>query len=175
MINKCRRGNAKAQKLLYDKYIGLLYSVVLRYVKNETDAEDILLQAFQKIFLKIQAFEYVNDRAFVGWLKKIVINEALMFRRKDFSAIYKVESIDEATEFVSISPQMEEMELIELIDQLPDGYKTVFLLHVVDGYSHKEIADNLKIAEGTSRSQFFKARNLLQKKLGNYYGTAIGR
>ena len=105
----------------------------------------------------------------------IVINEALMFKRKDFSAMYKVESIDVVTESASISPQMEEMELIELIDQLPDGYKTVFLLHVVDGYSHKEIADNLKIAEGTSRSQFFKARTLLQKKLGNYYGTAIGK
>lgn len=157
-------------------YIGLLFSVVFRYIKNEADAEDILLQSFQKIFLKIEKFEYVNDKAFVGWLKKIVINEALMFKRKEFSSVYKVEQIDEVSETFSVSPQIvEEMELIELIEQLPDGYKTVFLLHVVDGYSHKEIAENLNIAEGTSRSQFFKARNLLQKKIGIDYGTAIGK
>lgn len=175
LIKKSIQGNSKAQKLLYEKYIGLLFSVVARYIKNESDAEDILLQSFYKIFQNLKGFNYVNEKAFVGWLKKIVINEALMFLRKEFSTVYKVEQLDDISETLSVSPELlEEKELIELIEQLPKGYRTVFLLHVVDGYSHKEIAENLSIAEATSRSQFFKARNLLQKKLGNYYGTAMG-
>lgn len=155
--------------------MGLLFSSVIRYVPNEKDAEDILLQAFLKIFLKLKNFRFVNEKAFIGWIKKIAINEALMFKRKEFSALYKVEQLTEVEDSMAVSSEtLEEKELMELIEQLPDGYKTVFLLHVVDGYSHKEIGEHLNIAEGTSRSQFFKARNLLQKKLGNYYGKAIG-
>jgi len=175
LIKKSSQGNQRAQKILYEKYIGLLYSVVFRYVKSETDAEDILLQAYLKIFNKLKDFEYLNEKAFVGWIKRIAINEALMFKRKDFSALFKVEDLSAAGDLMAVSPDLVgENELIEIIGELPDGYRTVFLLHVVDGYSHKEIAKNLKIAESTSRTQFFKARNLLQKKLGNYYGTAMG-
>lgn len=175
LIKKSTLGNSKAQKILYEKYIDIIYSIVFRYIKNEADVEDILLQSFFKIFGKLKDFQFVNEKAFVGWIKKIAINEALMFKRKEFSAMYKVEQIEELENLLSVSPEiLEEKELIELIEQLPDGYKTVFLLHVVDGYSHKEIGENLNIAESTSRSQFFKARNLLQKKLGNYYGTALG-
>ena len=175
LIRKSVEGNLRAQKLLYEKYIDFLFSIVLRYIGNEADAEDVLLQSFQKIFLNLEEFNYLNEKAFVGWMKKIVINEALMFIRKEFSTIYKLEQLDDVKETVFVMPELvDENELIELIEQLPKGYKTVFLLHVVDGYSHKEIALNLKIRESTSRSQFFKARNLLQKKLANYYGTAIG-
>lgn len=175
LIKKSVQGSPKAQKIVYDRYIGLIYSVVFRYLKNETDVEDILLQSFLKIFQKLKDFQFVNEKAFVGWIKKIAINEALMFKRKKFSAMYKMEQVEEVENLLAVSPEiLNEKELIELIEQLPDGYKTVFLLHVVDGYSHKEIGENLNIAEGTSRSQFFKARNLLQKKLENYYGTAMG-
>jgi RNA polymerase sigma factor (sigma-70 family) len=174
-IIKCIKGDSKAQKLLYEKYVGLLFSTVLRYLKNETDAEDIMLQAFLKIFSSLKEFQFINEQAFIAWMKKVAINEALMFKRKEFSMIYKLENIDEIQDLVQVSPEIvNERELIELIEQLPDGYRTVFLLHVVDGYSHKEIGESLKIAEGTSRSQFFKARNLLQKKLGDDYGKAIG-
>lgn len=125
--------------------------------------------------MKLKDFRFVNEKAFVGWIKKIAINEVLMFKRKEFSPLYKVEQVEEAENLLTVSPEiMEEKELIELIEQLPEGYKTIFLLHVVDGYSHKEIGEKLDIAESTSRSQLFKARNLLQKKLKNYYGTALG-
>jgi RNA polymerase sigma-70 factor (ECF subfamily) len=175
LIKRSAQGNSKAQKVLYEKYIGIIYAVVFRYLKNEADVEDILLQSYLKIFLKLKDFRFVNEKAFVGWIKKIAINEALMFKRKEFSAMYRVENVEDVENLLVVSPEIvEEKELIELIEQLPDGYKTVFLLHVVDGYSHKEIGENLNIAESTSRSQFFKARNLLQKKLGNYYGTAMG-
>ena len=175
LIKKCVKGDSKAQKLLYEKYVGLLFSTVLRYVNNETEVEDILLQAFLKIFNGLKGFRFINEQAFIAWMKKVVINEALMFKRKDFSSLYKLEQVEEVQDLVSVQPEMvNEQMLIDLIEQLPGGYKTVFLLHVVDGYSHKEIAGKLKIAEGTSRSQFFKARNLLQKKLGNDYGEAMG-
>lgn len=175
LIQKSVRGNSKAQKNLYEKYVGLLFSTVFRYVKNENDAEDILLQAFLKIFLKLKDFQFINENAFIGWMKKVAINESLMFKRNEFTVIYKLENEDELSETETFSSDYsEENDLLELIEQLPEGYRTVFLLHVVDGYSHKEIADNLNIAEGTSRSQFFKARKLLQKKMGNYYGKAIG-
>ena len=175
LIRKSRQGNPKAQKVLYEKYIGILYSVIFRYVENNVDVEDILLQAFLKIFQKLEGFQFVNDKAFIGWIKKIAINEALMFKRKEYSSIYKMEHEEVKEDLLSVSPELlEEKELLELIEQLPAGYKTVFLLNVVDGYSHKEIAKNLNIAESSSRSQLLKARKLLQNKLGNYYGTAIG-
>lgn len=175
LIKQSTKGNPKAQKLLYGKYIGILYSTVHRYIKIENDVEDVLLQAFVKIFKKLNDFQFINEKAFIGWIKKVAINEALMFKRRGFSTVYTMEQVDEVPDSVAVLPDLvNERELIELIEQLPEGYRTVFLLHVVDGYSHKEIAENLNIAEGTSRSQFFKARNLLQKKLGGYYGKAIG-
>lgn len=175
LIIKSSRGNSKAQKLLYERYIGILYSAVFRYLNNKADVEDILLPAFLKIFQKLKDFHFVNEKAFIGWIKKIAINETLMFKRKEFSAMYKVENLDEAENLLAVSPEItKEQELMELVEQLPDGYKTVFLLYVVDGYSHKEIGENLDIAESTSRSQFFKARNLLRKKLENNYGRALG-
>jgi RNA polymerase sigma factor (sigma-70 family) len=174
LITKSARGNSKAQKILYEKYIGFLYSVVFRYIKNEADAEDVLMEIFMKIFLKLKDFKYMNEQAFVGWIKTIAINDALMFIRQDFSVIHKVGELEDYENIYSVSTELlHENELIELVEQLPDGYKTIFLLYAVDGYSHKEIGEKLKIAESTSRSQFFKARNLLQKKLGNYYGSAI--
>jgi len=175
LLRKSAEGNKKSQKHLYDQFVDILFSTILRYVKNEYDAEDILLQAFLKIFQKLKDFEYLNDRAFVGWLKRIAINEALMFKRKSLSMVYKLDDENELQYENTVIPDfMEEKDLLKVIEDLPDGYKTVFLLHVVDGYSHKEIGENLNIAEGTSRSQFFKARNLLQSKLSKSYGQAIG-
>lgn len=176
LITKCAKNNAKAQSLLYEKYVGLLYSTVFRYIKNDAGAEDVLLQTFLKIFNQIKEFTYINEKAFIGWMKKIAINESLMVLRKEFSSIYKVENVEEFQDVFAVTPEIiDEKELLETVEQLPDGYRTVFLLYVVDGYSHKEIAESLSITEGTSRSQFYKARNLLQKKLSSYYGKAVGK
>ena len=175
LIQNCAKGNVRWQKKLYEKYAGLLFSTVLRYIKNNENAEDILLQAFLKVYKNLPSFEYVNEKAFVGWMKKIAINEALVFLRNDFKTIYNIQQeYDFYNHSEFSSNEVEEQELLELIEQLPPGYKTVCLLHVVDGFSHKEIAEKLQIAESTSRSQFFKARNLLQKKLLNDYENAMG-
>jgi len=175
LIEKCSKGNQKAQKAFFDQYVDLLYATITRYVKDASTVDDILFQAMMKIFSKLKDFSYINEKALVGWLKKIAVNEALMYLRADFRTVYKIEEISEihSNNLVEVD-EISEKDLLETIELLPTGYRTVFLLHVVDGYSHKEIADQMGIAEGTSRSQFFKARNLLQQKLKQDYGKSFG-
>jgi RNA polymerase sigma-70 factor (ECF subfamily) len=171
IIEKCLKGNQKAQKAFYYQYIDLLYSTINRYVKDSATVDDLLFQAMMKIFTKLGDFTYINEKALVGWLKKIAVNEALMHLRADFRTLYKIEEISEIDSINLVeADDLNEKDLLETIEMLPAGYRTVFLLHVVEGYSHKEIAVQLGIAEGTSRSQFFKARSLLQQKLKKDYG-----
>jgi RNA polymerase sigma factor (sigma-70 family) len=175
IIEKCSKGNQKAQKAFYYQYIDLLYSTINRYVKDSATVDDLLFQAMMKIFTKLEDFTYINDKALVGWLKKIAVNEALMHLRADFRTVYKIEEISEIDNINLVeADDLNEKDLLETIEMLPSGYRTVFLLHVVEGYSHKEIAVQLGIAEGTSRSQFFKARSLLQQKLKKDYGKEFG-
>ena len=175
IIEKCSKGEQKAQKAFFNRYVDLMYATVNRYIKDSATVDDILFQGMMKIFNKLEGFTYINEKALIGWLKKIVINEALMHLRSDFRTIYKVEEIsDENVNNGIEADELGENDLIETINRLPDGYRTVFLLHVVDGYSHQEIAAQLQIAEGTSRSQFFKARNLLKEKLKQDYGKGFG-
>lgn len=175
IIEKCSKGNQKAQKAFYYQYIDLLYSTINRYVKDSATVDDLLFQAMMKIFTKLEDFTYINEKALVGWLKKIAVNEALMHLRADFRTVYKIEEISEIDNINLVeADDLNEKDLLETIEMLPSGYRTVFLLHVVEGYSHKEIAVQLGIAEGTSRSQFFKARSLLQQKLKKDYGKEFG-
>jgi len=175
IIEKCSKGNQKAQKAFYYQYIDLLYSTINRYVKDSATVDDLLFQAMMKIFTKLEDFTYINEKALVGWLKKIAVNEALMHLRADFRTLYKIEEISEMDSNNLVeADDLNEKDILETIEKLPAGYRTVFLLHVVEGYSHKEIAVQLGIAEGTSRSQFFKARSLLQQKLKKDYGKEFG-
>lgn len=175
IIEKCSKGNQKAQKAFYNEYIDLLYSTINRYVKDSATVDDLLFQAMMKIFTKLEDFTYINEKALVGWLKKIAVNEALMHLRADFRTLYKIEEISEIDSNNLVeADDLDEKDILETIEKLPAGYRTVFLLHVVEGYSHKEIAVQLGIAEGTSRSQFFKARSLLQQKLKKDYGKEFG-
>ncbi len=175
LIQKCQKGDRRAEKIFYDKFVDLLFAVVRRYTANNDEAQNILLKAFLKIFTALPDFMYINEASLVGWLKKIVINEALMEKRKELRTLFKVENIDDVplqAEVMEAEPEDEE--LLEAVNNLPDGYKTVFLMFVVDGFSHREIAQALEIGESTSRSQYFKARKILQKQLGNSYGRAFG-
>ena len=170
IIHKSSEGDRRAQKQFFERYADRLYAVANRYATSVESAEDALFQAFLKIFEKLPEFEFINEAALVGWLKRFVINQTLMGRRKELSTLHKLERIDEEQHEFLPYEEPDEETLIELVNQLPEGYKTVFLMHVVDGYAHKEIAETLRISEGTSRSQFFKARKLLQKKLNHNYG-----
>ena len=175
IIEKCSKGNQKAQKAFYYQYVDFLYAIISRYIKDSATIDDLLFQAMTKIFSKLSDFNYVNEKALLGWLKRIAVNEALMFLRADFRTVYKIEEISEIHQNSLVEvDELSEKELLETIETLPIGYRTVFLLYVVDGYSHKEIAEQLGITEGTSRSQFYKARNLLQQKLKQDYGKEFG-
>lgn len=175
IIEKCLKGDQRAQKAFFYKYIDALYSTINRYIKDSETVDDLLHQAMMKIFINLNDFNYINEKALIGWLKKIAVNEALMYLRDDFRTVYKIEEISELhNDNLIEADELNEKDLLETIELLPVGYRTVFLLHVVDGYSHKEIATQLGIAEGTSRSQFFKARNLLQQKLKRDYENEFG-
>lgn len=165
LIKGCIRGDRNAQKQLYDIYSPLMYPVCLRYMKNSMEAEDVLVIAFTRIFEKISQFKATGSLE--GWIKRIVINVALMHLRKQRTMFVisdmEVEDMDRADG--SNYDYVQEEELFSMLDRLPPGYRSVFNLYAIDGFSHKEIASHLGISENTSKSQFSRARVFLQKLL----------
>ena len=143
-----------------------MMGVCMRYMKSQEDAEDVLLEGFCKMFKNLEKFTYESEIAFFGWVKRIMINEALMKLRKNNEI--QILSINEAIDHeVDISPleELKTSHLLKLIQAIPIGYRTVFNLFELEGYSHKEIAEKLAISEGTSKSQLFKAKKMLKEKL----------
>lgn len=173
LIREAKQGSAAAQKCLFDQLSDQMFMVCRRYVKNREDAEELLLNGFFKLFKNISSFVYESDPAFVAWLKRIMINECLMFlRKKNVLTIIGETSAEGFALEEDALARLSATEIFELIVQLPVGYRTVFNLQVVEGYSHKEIAGMMGISEGTSKSQLNKAKSLLQKMLlqkDNYY------
>lgn len=166
LIKEAKRGSAAAQKYLFDKWAEKMIMVCRRYVKNEEDAEEILLDGFYKFFNKIGGFNYHGDAALYMWLKKIMINECLMFlRKKNVFSMVTEASVEHISLQEDALDKLSAGEIFNLIVQLPVGYRTIFNLHVIEGMAHHEIAEKLGIAEGTSKSQFSKAKILLQKIL----------
>lgn len=145
-----------------------------RYVGHGADAEDVLMMAFTRVFARLGTFEDRGDGSLAGWIRKVVINEALMWlrRRHNFNLI-EVEGKPEPVAISELS-QLPEEDIVRFVVRLPEGYRTVFNLFVVEGYSHAEIANLLNISEITSRTQLFKAKSILKKMLtqeGYHYGT----
>lgn len=175
LLEACQQGDRKAQHILYEVYADRMYRLVWRYVKSQGDAEDILMTGFVRILKSIGTFESRGDGSFEGWMRKIMVNEALMWLRKKHN-FNLTESIDETFKEPDLEGfrELEAEDIYQFIAQLPVGYRTVFNLFVVEGYDHREIADMLSIQEATSRSQLFKAKTLLKKMLtheGFHYGT----
>ena len=166
LIKDAVKGNAAAQKCLFDRLADPMMAVCCRYVKGREDAEEILLDGFFKFFKNLPGFTYQGEAALYSWIRMIMIREYLMFLRKKnvFTMLAEVEAEDIPTESEILS-QLSAAEIFNLIVQLPVGYRTVFNLHVIEGMEHKEIAKELGVAEGTSKSQLSKAKVLLQKML----------
>lgn len=164
LILGLQKGDGRAHKFVYEKYAGIMLGICLRYLKNQMDAEEVMLNGFVKIFQ--HAGQYGNLGSFEGWMKRIVINEALGYLRKKEPLHLGIEKdhIQLPTEATAESDMAVE-DLLNLLQELPAGYRAVFNLYAIEGYSHKEIADMLDITEGTSKSQLSKARALLQKWL----------
>ena len=167
LINGCIRRQRGAQKQLYDMYSATMYGTCCRYIKDTMAAEDVLVVAFTKVFENID--KYRGEGSFEGWVKRIVINEALIHLRKQRS-MFVVTELEESlpdTESDGNYDFLEQEDLMSMIDQLSPGYRNVFNLFAIDGYSHKEIAEKLGISESTSKSQLNRARSVLQKLLLN--------
>lgn len=166
LIKEARHGSTAAQKCLFDEMADKLLMLCRRYVKNREDAEEMMLNGFYKFFKNLSSFSYQSEAALFAWMKKIMINECLMFLRK--KNVFTISS-DLVAEEVSLSEQaldnLSAAEIFNLVVQLPVGYRTVFNLYEIEGMSHKEIAVLLNISEGTSKSQLSKSKALLQKLL----------
>ncbi len=168
LIRSCQKGDSTAQREIYNKYSGKMMGVCLRYINSRFEAEDILINGFMKVFDKIG--QYKHEGSFEGWVRKIMVNESLGYIRKNKSIYMEVEieKADYQADFnTEASYQLEAEELLQLVQQLPTGYKTVFNLYAIEGYSHKEIAEIMGISENTSKSQLSRARALLQQNLIN--------
>jgi RNA polymerase sigma factor (sigma-70 family) len=166
LIKEAKKGGAAAQKCLFDLFADKMELICRRYVKNREDAEEILLDGFYKFFKSMHTFDYQGEAALHGWLKKMMINECLMFLRKKNVFIIVTET---AAEEIPLEQDalnnLSTNEIFEMILQLPIGYRTVFNLYAIEGMEHKEIASLMNISEGTSKSQLSKAKSLLQKML----------
>lgn len=153
-------------------YAPKMMAVCMRYCRHKAEAEDVLQDAFFKIFTHLTDFEFQGN--FEGWMKRVVINTALKLRqRKSFqSEIIGIEDYQDEVIAPEAIDHLSEEELIQVIAGLPEGYKVVFNLHAIEGFSHKEISSILNIEESTSRSQLFKARKMLQDRLIHIYPNA---
>ena len=172
LIAKCKKQEIKAQEQLYRLYSGKLFSVCLKYSRNYAEAEDTLQDSFLTIFKKIA--QYKNKGSFEGWMKRIAVNTALQrFRKQQVFEIVDEEALK--TPEVEVDEETVSLEfLLNLVQNLPDRYRMVFNLYVLDGYSHKEIAEMLDITTGTSKSNLARARGILKEKIEkkNYVKTA---
>lgn len=165
LIKGCIRQDNSCQRMLFERYAGKMMSVCMRYANDAMEAEDMMQDAFIKVFQYIGQFK--SEGSFEGWIRRIVVNTAIRQLEK------KKMHFKDIDEHGSNAPQLDpnaythlgEEDLLKLINQLPDGYRMVFNLNVIEGYSHEEIGDMLHIQPGTSRSQLVKARKMLQQQI----------
>lgn len=167
IIEGCLKQNRTMQKVLYDTYASKFYAICLRYVHDKSEADDILQEGFLKIFSNMHQFS--REHSFEGWMRRIIANTALTHYKRNVKHYYQkeIEEIKE-TDFEDVvieDAEFTQEELLHIIQNIADGYRLVFNLYAIEGYKHREIAEMLGIDEATSKSQFFRARKIIQQKL----------
>lgn len=169
LIKGCRRGDRVAQKMLYERFAPKMFGVCKRYVRSREDAEDVLIEGFFKVYDNIDKFR--GQGSFEGWIRRIVVNQSLMFLRKrhNFQLTVEVSNIEVQTG-ISIEDKLAAEDILNLLNKLPVGYRTVFNLYVVEGYKHREIADIMGISINTSKSQLILAKKRLRTLIENIEG-----
>jgi RNA polymerase sigma-70 factor, ECF subfamily len=176
LIRQCKLQKRQAQKYLFETLYPQAFRLARRYLASIDDAEDVLSNAFVRVFRNINHFEYRGEGSLAKWINTIVIHESIRYlgRFKPIIAEEDLTSLTAETQWEDISSEWDAEEIQFVIDHMPAGYRTVFNLFAIEGYSHQEIAGMLKISEGTSKSQLSKARNYIINKLKHrtYYGTA---
>jgi RNA polymerase sigma factor (sigma-70 family) len=165
LLDGCRRHDRHAQRFLYDHFSPRMLAVCARDVKDRMEAEDVMVVAFTKVFERIR--QYKGDGSFEGWIRRVMVNESLSFLRRNKSMYLETEigAADREPDYERLESAMEAEDLMKLISELPAGYRIVFNLYAIDGYSHQEIAAQLGISENTSKSQLSRARAHLQRSL----------
>jgi RNA polymerase sigma factor (sigma-70 family) len=173
LVRALLRNEEHAQRHLYEKYAAKMLGICVRYVVDTMAAEDVLMEAFMKVFGKIE--QYKGEGSLEAWIRRIVVNEALGYLR--LSQKMEMVDLDEVKlhpNYLMADKHLEEEELLGMIRKLPDGYRAVFNLYAIEGYSHNEIAAMLGISESTSKSQLHRARAALQRLLSDWYETYQG-
>ena len=165
LIKGCIKGDAQMQRLLYDRFSAKMYGVCLRYAENTEDANDVMQEGFIKVYKSLPKFR--AEGSFEGWIRRIFINTSIEHYRKKVK-LYNVTEVQENTIEDSELDALDSLatkDILNIVNELSPGYKQVFNMHVVEGYSHKEIADLLGITEGTSKSQLARAKGVLKKMI----------
>lgn len=178
LLEGCKAGNRKMQEALYMQTSSKMLAVCMRYAKDRMEAEDVLQMGYIKVFQKVK--EYRGDGAFEGWIRRIMVNTAIESYRKNLRTM-NVVPIEDAYEQPSTGFDFSRLgmqDLLKLIQNLADGYRVVFNMYAIEGYSHKEIAETLGISEGASKSQLSRARGILKEQVIKMehinYGTYAG-
>ena len=168
LISGCIDGNRRMQEELYRRFSPRMYAVCLRYAGNGDEAQDILQDGFIKVYKKLESFR--GEGSFEGWIRRIFVNTAIEhFRRKKY--LQPVTEKEEGTlegNYVSVLDELAERDILQLVQQLSPGYRTVFNMYVVEGYTHKEIGEIMGISEGTSKSQLSRAKVILQEMVKKF-------
>tara|TARA_B110000240_G_scaffold63152_1_gene71939 strand:+ start:276 stop:818 length:543 start_codon:yes stop_codon:yes gene_type:complete len=169
LIKACSNGDSKAFRKIYEIHSGTMYSICLRYMNNEDEAKDALQEGFIKVFKNISKFKFTGS--FEGWMKRIFVNSSieLIRKRKMHLDVSELNSNELPLTAKIETGSMDAEKMMTLVQQLPEGYRTVFNMFIVDGYSHKEISNYLEISESTSKTQLFKARKQLQEWLKDWF------
>ena len=173
LIQRAAKNNREAQHVLFEMHAPKMLSVCRYYVKDVQKAEEVMLNGFFKAFVNLNSFK--NEGSFEGWLRKIMVRESISFLRQQKPIEFSIEEIETSNDHSNVmETNLEVNDIQQLIDELPEGYKMVFIMYAIEGYKHHEIAELLNISEGTSKSQLFKARQMLQEKLKELNTTSYG-
>ncbi len=175
LVKECLKGKPGAQKRLYDQFASSMLGVCYRYTKNLQDAENVLQEGFVKVFLNLHKFR--NEGELGGWIRKIMVNSCITYLKANRRYSYEMPSPEYASHPViqdDLDLKMDVKQLAGLIRELPSGYQTIFNLHAIEGFSHVEIGGMLGISDGTSRSQYARARSMLMKWIRFYSSQAKG-
>ena len=178
LLEGCKRNDRRMQELLYKMLSSRMLGVCLRYAKDQYEAEDMLQIGFVKVFQKVQEFR--GEGSFEGWIRRIMVNSAIEVYRKNqrMLNVVDIEEVYDEPQTAFDMNGLEAKDLLKLIQQLSTGYKLVFNMYVIEGFTHREIAEQLGISEGASKSQLSRARAILKEKLkkmeGGSYASYVG-
>lgn len=173
LIKRAQKNNRGAQHVLYELHAPKMLSVCRFYIKDVQQAEEAMLNGFFKVFTNIKTFK--GEGSFEGWIRRIMVREAISFLRQKKQIAFATDDLEVDQAYTNnIQTEIEVEHIQKIIDALPEGYKIVFNMYAIEGYKHQEIAEILKISEGTSKSQLFKARRLLQDQVNKLNTSSYG-